>query len=336
MKKLISDILNLIFSCFKLIIAYFVKDFIIKDDEIYLIGSNYGSKRSDNAIALYNYIKFLEMEVYFIENNPKDGNSLKRGSFKSFVYYFKSNGVFYSHSFSDILPGMHKAGRIMKYFGGPKKVFIQHGIIGFKEIDNYIRSLNDTMDYFLVSSVFERDIVKEVGIVEEKIKVLGLPRYDLLPKSFENSEEILIFLSWQNNERYIKKLNEIIEVFKNSRYKLKIAVHDMVKEELKIPENYLVSDIGKAVRESVMLITDDSSVAWDFFYNGREVIFYKSEEKWYVDDEFFKCRKVETENELKKHLEKIRDKKLEVKVPNDLFQYRDRKNSERVFDVLQK
>jgi len=334
MKKLISDILNLIFSCFKFIVAYSVKKIIIRDAEIYLIGSNYGTKRSDNAEALYNYILSLGKEVYFIEDISADKSSLKRGSFKSFVYYFRSKGVFYSHSFSDILPGMHKVGWLINKFEGPKKIFIQHGVISLKRIDEYIKSLDNTVDYFVTSTEFEKKIVKDLGIYEEKIKVTGLPRYDVLPLKLEKNKRILIFLTWKDKGDYLKKLKEIIEAVEEKGCELRIAAHNMVKGDVLIPKNYLVTDIGRAVRESAILITDDSSVAWDFFYNGREVIFYKSEEQWYLDEEFLNSRKVESVDELKDQLVKIKEKRVSPLIPNDLFEYRDKKNSKRVFDIV--
>ncbi|GLI56790.1 hypothetical protein PM10SUCC1_23040 [Propionigenium maris DSM 9537] len=334
MKKLISDVLNLILSSTKLFLAFLLKGLIREKPESYIIGSNYGTKRSDNAKALYNYIKSLGKEVYFIEDIPTGKNSLKRGSFKSFIYYFKASGVFYSHSFSDILPSMHKAGMIVKYLGGPKKVFIQHGVIFTKKINNYVKSLKNTVDYFVVSSKLEKKIVEQIGIPEEKLKLLGLPRHDLLPENIKKTEKIFVFLTWKEGSLYLSKLREILEVLKTTDYPVKLAVHNMVKGDLDIDEKYLTSDIGKEVREASILITDDSSVAWDFFYNGREVIFYKSEEEWYVDDEFLEYRKVNSQEELKDHLKKVIDNNLKIEVPMKLFEHRDSNNSERVFEVL--
>ncbi len=334
MKKMISDVLDLILSSIKIFLAYFLNVFISKKPEYYLIGSNYGKKRSDNAMILFNYMKSLGKEVYFIEDIPTDKKSLKRGSFKSFIYYFKASGIFYSHSFSDILPSMHKAGIIVKYLGGPKKVFIQHGVIFTKKINKYVRSLNNTVDYFVVSSECEKKIVEQIGMPEEKLKLLGLPRYDLLPEDIKKTEKIFIFLTWKKRDIYLNKLTEILEVLKTINSPIKLAVHDMVKDDLGIDKKYLTADIGKEVREASILITDDSSVAWDFFYNGREVIFYRPEENWYMDDEFLNCRKVYSQEELRNHLTKLENNGLEVEIPDNLFKYRDNNNSKRVFEAL--
>lgn len=339
MKKLVLNIFNLIFSIIFFIICYFLKLFINKKSEIYLIGSNYGTKRSDNAWILYNYIKSLGKEVYFIENTPIDKNNLKRGSFKSFIYYFKSNGVFYSHSFSDILPEMHKVGRIIKYFGGPKKVFIQHGVMGLKNIDSYIKSLDNSIDLFIVSSQWEKNIIEKIGISKEKIKITGLPRFDKI-NDIEKEKKVLIFLTWKESELYLKKIKEILEVitnfkyFKKNGYSLKIAIHDMMNFDLGIEQKYLTNDLGKEVREASILITDDSSVAWDFFYNGREVIFYKPEEEWYINKEFLNKKIVKSKKQLKDKFQKIIKNKPKQKITKELFEYIDRSNSQRVFQIL--
>ncbi|ERP31514.1 hypothetical protein CALK_1559 [Chitinivibrio alkaliphilus ACht1] len=77
--------------------------------ELYLVGSTYGEVRSDNAIALYTYLKAEDKAVYFIENrNSGQPDHVKRGSWKSFILFFNRAASFFPIVFPIYFPACIK------------------------------------------------------------------------------------------------------------------------------------------------------------------------------------------------------------------------------------
>jgi hypothetical protein len=176
-------------------------------------------------------------------------------------------------------------------------IFIQHGVNFFKEV--YISKKTyhkKNYDKILVSNDSEKEFFKKNGGFSEKdfIKA-GLPRWDYLNKK-PNSKKIIFvyftyrktFIEKQNyrDSKYYKNLMKLLNgrklnaLLEKENVTLNVALHHTLcnKEySFKLSKNItLVSEfqIDKMKRDCNMLITDYSSMSFEFLRQDKPVIFY--------------------------------------------------------------
>lgn len=147
------------------------------------------------------------------------------------------------------------------------------------------------------------ELEKKVGIDPSRVLVTGLPRYDSLLKMQESTQvkkKILIFPTWreylvkenvadfENSDFYTHYLNLVtdqgfIELLRKTGYEVKffmhVEMHKFYESFKKFESRYVkISDPTDTVRhdvlESSILITDYSSLSWEFLLLGKPTIFY--------------------------------------------------------------
>lgn len=179
-----------------------------------------------------------------------------------------------------------------------KYVFIQHGTIFMKESVLYNGYLYpEKFDKFLVCSKRERGLFLKYHFPARKLIMVGLPRWDLLkdlPKPEEKS--ILLMLTWRhlnpltfNESLYKKNLFKLLHNEKLSQYlklndiKLYFAAHHALLSLMDIEFDLSAEDniqmiegnsVSRYIRKCSCLITDFSSVAFDFMFQYKPVVFY--------------------------------------------------------------
>ena len=189
-----------------------------------------------------------------------------------------------------------------------KYIFLQHGVIFFKIsffINGYIS--NKTFNYSVVSNENESRIFQKYGWSEDQLIKVGLPRWDLLHKKENGKRKIFIFFTWRqtflrkskfspnfNETMYYKGIYSFItnERFRNilteNNIELCVAFHHALKNQCKIDMSfknleYITSvnmgEISRYVKEADILITDYSSLAFDFFFLEKPVLFYRLDEE---------------------------------------------------------
>ena len=175
-------------------------------------------------------------------------------------------------------------------------IFIQHGQIFLKESvmkNGYLTS--EKFDKILISSDYEYKIFKKYGWEDEKLIKCGLPRWDFLNQKNDKENSILIMLTWRktnslnfHNSLYLKNLtkllknNDLNKYLKKKHCKLYFAPHhsllglcginiDFNMENLEIVD---INNISEYIRKCSMLVTDWSSVTFDFMFQNKPVIHY--------------------------------------------------------------
>ena len=178
-----------------------------------------------------------------------------------------------------------------------KYVFLQHGTIFMKESVLYNGYLYpEKFDKFLVCSDREENLFKKYDFPADKLIKVGLPRWDLLKKLPKPKEKsILLMLTWRRMqpfqfEQSLYKQNllklvhnaKLKEYLKQNNISFYFAPHhailgntginfNVVDNNIKIIEQGAVS---KYIRQCSCLITDLSSVAFDFMFQNKPVVFY--------------------------------------------------------------
>ncbi|MCO7124317.1 CDP-glycerol glycerophosphotransferase family protein [Sporolactobacillus shoreicorticis] len=291
--------------------------FQLKKKKIALIGGHCGEKYADNAAALHHYLRanFPDYTVYFGLSNKRaairasiDGPVYQLGSVWNYLLYSFASVCYYSHSLeSDIAPEID-----FSCFSNRKliKVYLGHGIDGLKK--NLFIFDTRRSNYFICSSHQEAVIKNnDWGIPKEKLIVTGMPRYDALymKRSQGPSRTILYMPTWREwlnadqiffESCFYKQVTQLLndralaDVLKQHRYQLKVMLHPFlhsVFKTFKQNNNHLDDiifcqpdqSIQDLIVECDLLITDYSSVSWDFYYLNKPVLFFQFDQAEYLE-----------------------------------------------------
>jgi CDP-glycerol glycerophosphotransferase len=292
-----------------LIIAFFIK--LNKPSRnIWLIGER-GTDARDNGFALYKYIRenYPEINIFYvIEKKSSDfekvsriGKTVDKGSFKHYILFALSKIKVSSHIMG-YSPNISLFTSLERY--GPivmgKKVFLQHGII--KDDIYTLHSDQVRLDLFVCGAKPEFDFVlKNYGFNKNVVKYLGLARFDSLQKNISLNEQVLLMPTWRwmHNgikdagdfirtdyyKEYQKVINskEIDNLLARANKKMIFYPHYEVQKYIDCfttqSKNIIIAkfeehDVQKLLKESKVLITDYSSVYFDFAYMRKPIIYY--------------------------------------------------------------
>ena len=177
-------------------------------------------------------------------------------------------------------------------------IFIQHGTIFLKESVLYNGYLYPAkFDKFLVCSDREENLWLKYNFPPEKLLKVGLPRWDLLKNLPQPKQKsILLMLTFRSlnavsfeNSLYKKNLLSLLHNTKLNKYlkqkniSLYFAPHHAlsgnahINFDLSEEKNIQIVDGGKVsqyIKQCSCLLTDLSSVAFDFMFQNKPVVFY--------------------------------------------------------------
>lgn len=265
-----------------------------------------------------------------------------------------------------------------------KRIFLQHGIT----LSNaeWLYYNNTKMRLFICGAKREYEYVKKnFGYPNGYVKHLGFPRFDKLNKMHINKKQILIMPSWREwliikTDAYYefekgKKIEET-QYFLNWNALLNSEEVDnfLIENDLNIifyphrnMQPFLGSfitrssrikivswvdyDIQELLKESILMITDYSSVCMDFAYMKKPIIYYQFDYEQfrkgqysagyfnYNTDGFGKV--VDNLDDLIINLNEyakkdfVFEKKFDQKV-DDFFGIRDNKNCSRIYETIKR
>ena len=334
----------------------------------------------DNAKHLFRYAvnQDDDIEKYFvISRNCEDYGEMKKinknivalGSFKNkFLYLFAEKMISSHVNHSWLNPFFNPS---FPYYNGLlsiEKCFLQHGVIK-DDLSSWLRKCFQNLHLFLTSSDYERDSIlgETYNYDEEVVQAFGLPRHDNLKfgvakkeilfsptwrkhlinrQSFEKSEYYHRLNSFLNNERLLKEA-------KKKGYKIVFKPHyDLLPflDLFTLQEGVEVNthDSYQTIfNNSAVMITDYSSVFFDFSFLKKPVIYYHEGDDYHYDKGYFDYETmgfgdvVESEDALVDKViyymnhDCIMEDKYKQRV-DKFFKYTDQKNSKRVYDWLYK
>lgn len=274
----------------------------------WIIGEARGHCAMDNGYHFFLYCRkeHADADIYFVVSSKspsfhqlkEDPRVVRYGSVRHLLIFLRSSLCFYTHTYSDFIYR-----ELFSLYRGQKKlIYLHHGVLGFKKFDKrYIREMN-IMDLFVVGNRLERDIlVNSVGVVESKVVVAGYARYDSLEPAPGRGNYQVAYMpthrEWLRvpsdefrNTDFFKNVcrlinsPELIDFLESRGLDFKLALHPAMqgyshyfKPSSERIEVLTLADASPSdiLRESSLLITDYSSVSWDFLYLGKPVLFYR-------------------------------------------------------------
>ena len=335
----------------------------------------------DNGLALFKYsMKQNEkIDKYFIldshnkefDNIKKIGKVIPYKSIKHRILGLFVENIITSHPDNEIIYPFWGG---YPFFAGLLKsnnIFLQHGILK-DDISSWLNKSNMNLSFFLVSSAKEYESIFKYPYNYDKnvVQLLGLPRYDTLENQ-KDKKQIIIMPSWRRdldhksneyvkNNEFFKKFNSLInnerliEKARESNYEIIFRPHPKVYAYIGLFDrnDYVKIDCDKERYQTLfnngsLMITDYSSVSFDFAYLYKPVLYYQYGDDYHFDieDSYFDYETmgfgevVKTEEELVDLTIKYIEKNCELddeyaKRISDFFIFTDKNNCKRVHDKI--
>lgn len=172
-------------------------------------------------------------------------------------------------------------------------VYTQHGINFFKPGIWGDKSIsNSVFKKIIFSNYTERELFKKYYSYHDKDTLLaGLSRWDMMDEYPKNIILLYFtrrhyFFSIKDKEHcdYIVNIEKLIhnirlhEIAESYGLKIYISVHHEAQKFIYLKSDFIQfledKDIGRIKKSAAMLVTDFSSMCFDFLYKNRPVIFY--------------------------------------------------------------
>lgn len=296
----------------KLFFAYWLSKFMFGKDIVLLFEKD-SSKYEESASVVYeqliddgyeNVWFIIDRDYPFIDDIPAKYRKhlLYKCTFKHYLYFFRSKTFISSEAIAHALDtSMFNKLALKKILSNDMSyVFLQHGVMYMVSLDSPSRTFFKRKELsgkyrVVVSSRKEADHFVEQGLHEnEDLYICGLPKFDRNEWN-EDSTQIVIMPTWrpwESNEvqvdptssKYYKMIKRIVSAIPEEyQDRIMILPHplflariqksdDPLKDKLKVTEKY-----DTILKNTALLITDYSSISFDAYYRGAQVIFYWEE-----------------------------------------------------------
>lgn len=303
---------------FLALFCYFILKPYWDRKKIWLICEKYCTMAQDNGLYFFEYCmkhvpeKERRRIYYVIDKNCPDYKAVKQYEpnviqFMSFRYMIYLSAAQYLIS-TDAIRHFYiwdSPNSIYKVLYQARKniVFLQHGVMGFKQCHRtFHKGGGNQMALFVVSSKFEQKIIHDYfGYDNKEIIITGLARWDVL-EDHSNlfHKEILLMPTWRSwlediseeqfkKSEYYQRYKEFLqdkrlrEFLKKQNITLNFYIHPKFREHI---GSFQVEDsniklipfgsmpLNQLLMSCNMLITDYSSVSWDVYYQEKPVVFY--------------------------------------------------------------
>ncbi len=237
------------------------------------------------------------------------GNRVKFSSIKHFLLFWAAEKQFTSSKNAGF-PSRICEDLVQWNFHGFDYIMLNHGIT--RGLSTVVDSSKTNYDFICTCSPKDKEIiVKENGQPPGKVIITGFARHDNLDSKLYNSKQLLVMPTWRSWINYklgrnYKEKKSIVHDFLKSDYyktymsflnnkqliallekndmKLVFYLHDYAQYYARFFKSYsdriIIADgndydIQTLLKQSAMLITDYSSVCYDFAYMYKPVLYYQ-------------------------------------------------------------
>ena len=352
--------------------------FIKKD--IWLIGERMNTYQ-DNGMYFFKYLQNThpEIESYYVINRDcldlvDSKNVLVFNSLKHKLY-FSAAKVYANSHYDAAYPRTCLTQKRYRMASKTQNVFLQHGITCSNVSQYYGKAASDINMFICAVPVEKIVAVRDFGYQDEEAPLTGFARFDGLNDANAKSQ-ILLMPTWRRSlqdysngefvaSEYFKRLKVLLssewlqEFLQKHDMCLKFAPHyamtpylylfeDLKDGRIDIVNTSQVS-VQTLLKESALLITDVSSVQFDFAYMQKPIIYYQWDydeiTKTHLGKGYFNFENdgfgpiCKTLDALKDTLESMGDTNWQMSADyaqrvDAFFKYRDTKNCERIYNAI--
>lgn len=282
----------------------------------------------DNGYYFFQYCmehqteKELEAEMYFVldshYSSKRDLEKIDKKhmldfySFRHMIYLQAAKLLVSSESREQAVVWRNRNSLLRNMLAGKHLFFLQHGVIGLKQLPNFQPQSEGTCDVFIASSVFEKNLVSgSLGYDPEHVAVTGLARYDHLEdrSRIRAQRMIVVMPTWREwlddvseeefresefyrNYQDLVTDREIQTFLEEENICMLFCPHPKAQKygalfqtssELVQIISYQDVELNQLLMECSLLVTDYSSVSWDAYYMDKPVIFYQFDSGRYLE-----------------------------------------------------
>lgn len=266
-----------------------------------------GTDARDNAYYFYLYLKEKhpgQKVYYIIDKNSPDYDNVKEdavhfGSLKNYWVIATAEKIISTHCYYG-LPCMNP--KLFRFCGLNRKFYyLQHGITGNILPQIHFHNSKIRMLFCAVKSEYDY-MMSRYGYPEKNLRYTGFARYDTLHNS-KGKNQILIMPTWRmylSDEKsflessYYHQWNRVLTDPRLADY---LRKHDLtaffyphfeVQKYLHhfqsgsdriILADFARFDVQTLLRESKLVVTDYSSVSFDFAYMQKPVIYFQFDQQ---------------------------------------------------------
>lgn len=381
-KVTISDIFG-IFKYLVVFIPAFIYHLYLKlfNKQLWVICETKTTAR-DNGYAFFKYVaKKKNIKSYYVISSKADDywkvnkfkNVIEWGSLKHYFMYCAATYNISSHKEGNPNQSLFTVLHVyLKLYNN--RVFLQHGIT-CQYLKMYNKK-NANFKYFICAGVLECEYIRNYFGYDKEVANTGFARYDDYLKKHSHSKTILFIPTWRRwitsvdtlkETEYYRGLNDVLnndkidKILEKYGYELLFLPHQGLQsigykfqsnmKHVRIL-NQQKSDVHHYLMECNVMITDFSSVQFDFAYMKKPIIYHQvdadefyskhigaSKSESYVDYDKLKFGEISNNSDdLAKELEKVlKNEKMPLKytkIVDEFFLYHDDKNCERIYNLL--
>lgn len=378
----IKSLLGFALALIKLIFLYPIGKLFYSNKKIWLFCER-GNDAKDNSFVLFKWINTFHPEINSIYLVSKKSDDLEKVSNIGKICYYKSIKHWLIFIGSSVRLGTHLFFYVpnkylaVYYMKHHKKsgvdIFLQHGITHNWQ-DCFYKS-NNNSDVVICGAKAEYDyLIDCFDLTADILKLTGFPRFDTLVNRETTEKFILIMPTWRKwlsnlsidefcksdffiNYSNLIKNKELNKWAKDNGYKLVFCLHPSFiayKNAFSSFANEFVDvilgeyDIQDLLCRASILITDYSSILFDFAYLNKPTIYYQFDSELFYTHQYKHGYFIIDENGFGPVAKTTTDVAYEVKKNtsinqiykeriNKFFDLRDTANCERVFkEILRK
>ncbi|MHD0396313.1 CDP-glycerol glycerophosphotransferase family protein [Staphylococcus simulans] len=277
----------------------------------------YFEKEASKAVESGKYVfeaaagnqQFKSKNVFILDQTSPQYKAMKRRwkdkiverfSFRNYLYVFASDYFIASELSNHVINTRLFNDRLNEKIKATPLYFLQHGITFLKPRDNakqvgfHKKNMTNNIVKSVVSSEVEAKIFNEMAYNDFELMMTGMPKFDHahLDKDADKItymptwrpwEEAAVFNGQIEETTYYQSIMEVIKVFEQAGMldRLQIAAHNKfahyAKHHFKNYNHLFIEDPTDTLKNSVIFITDISSIIFDAINHGAFPIFYWKE-----------------------------------------------------------
>ena len=281
-----------------------------------------GTDARDNGYHFFKFVRENHPEIncaYVITKDSPDyekirslGRTIEQGSFRHYLAFACAKAKISTHIMG-YAPGSYYFTVLDRKFRlvRGKKVFLQHGII--KDNIKEIHYPEVRLDLFICSTIPEyEDLIKDYHFPDGVIRRIGLCRYDALLSEHQVKRQILVMPTWRYYARalddesfkmceYYRSFQSLISderlhrLLEENDYELVLYLHYELQKYTKLfsGNNGRVhvrgmkdADVQRLLMESALLVTDYSSVFFDFAYMKKPLAYWQFDRELFFTEQY--------------------------------------------------
>ena len=342
-----------------------------------------GTDARDNGYHMFRYLRTKHPEIdvwYIITKDSADlhkisdlGNVVFAGTVRHWLLYIRAERILTAFEPHFCPSRSYSFYRFIKRKNGQKIVFLQHGVIA-NDLPLYHQERSG-FDLFICGAKPEYDFISSTfNYINGEVRYTGLARFDAL-HNLKVKRQLLIMPTYRKwfrnqsdeevkNSEYVRhwqtllnnpRLSEVAEkcdiniVFYPHQLMQKyVSIFSSPSERITIAD-FRHYDVQPLLMESAMLVTDYSSIHFDFAYMEKPILYYQFDEIEAFEKQFgrgyFGYREsgfgevVTEENELMNLIEEYTENGFKVKPfyrkrVEGFFPLHDNQNCERIYEEI--